>query len=100
MQVLWREKFQECSKKGVVGATSVETLGVDLRTRTKQLGARRRRRDGKKCDVRLVLVHLEKSDLSEKLHEHWCGGSCRRTGLIPARARRGQAVGHRALQKG
>ena len=28
--------FQQCSKKGVVLATSVETLGVDLRTRTTQ----------------------------------------------------------------
>ena len=33
------ESFQECSKKeGVVKATSVETVGVDLRRRTKQLG--------------------------------------------------------------
>ena len=32
--------FRECSKKErVVLATSVETLGVDLRTRTKQLGS-------------------------------------------------------------
>ena len=34
------EKLQECSKRGVCLATSVETFGVDLRTRTKQLGAK------------------------------------------------------------
>ena len=35
------EIFKECSKKaGVELATSVETLGVELRTRTRQLGAK------------------------------------------------------------
>ena len=34
------DKFQECSKRAGVGlATSVGTPGVELRTRTKQLGA-------------------------------------------------------------
>ena len=53
-------------------ATSVETLGVDLRTRTKQLEAKERSRR-KKCrtGVRKLL----------------------RTGLFPARAWTGQAVG-------
>ena len=35
-----QERFQECSKKGVVMAESVETLGVDLTTKPKQLGAK------------------------------------------------------------
>ena len=35
------ETFQECNKKeGVAFETSVETPGVDLRTRTEQLGAK------------------------------------------------------------
>ena len=39
------EKFQECSKTGGVGlATTAETLGVDWRTRTKQLGAKEKNR--------------------------------------------------------
>ena len=29
------EKLRECNKEGVILATSVETLGVDLQTRTK-----------------------------------------------------------------
>ena len=33
------ERFQECSKKGVVLATGVGTLGVVLKTRAKQLGS-------------------------------------------------------------
>ena len=33
------EKFQEWRKRGVGLATSVETKGVELRTRTRQLGA-------------------------------------------------------------
>ena len=50
------ERFQECSKKkGVVSATGVETLGVYLRTRTKQLGAKEKTRR-KKCNVRFSLV--------------------------------------------
>ena len=38
---IWKETFQECSRREGAGlATRVETLGVDLRTRTKQLGAK------------------------------------------------------------
>ena len=48
-------KLRECStKERVALARSVETLGVDLRTRTKQLGAKERARR-KKCDVRFSL---------------------------------------------
>ena len=49
------ERFQECSKKEEVLATKVETLGVDLRTRTKQLVAKEKARR-RKCDVRFSLV--------------------------------------------
>ena len=48
------EKFQECSKKEVALDTSVETLAVDLRTRTRQLGAKEKARR-KKCDVKFSL---------------------------------------------
>ena len=49
------EKFLECTRKGVDLATSVETLGVDLRLRTKQLGAKEKAMR-KKCDVRFSLI--------------------------------------------
>ena len=49
------EKFQECSKKGVVLATSVETLELQLGTRTKQLGAEEKARR-KKFDVRFSVI--------------------------------------------
>ena len=54
------ERFQECSKKGVALATSVETLGVDLRTSTKQLVAKEKARK-KKCDVRLSLMRKSRA---------------------------------------
>ena len=84
------EKFQECSKKGGVAmATSVETPGVDLTTRTKQLGAKEKSRSTKR-EARLPLIR-------KKIFQK----SCMRTGvrklprtdLVPARAWRGQAAG-------
>ena len=39
------QKFQECSNREGAGfANSAETLGVDLRTRTRQLGAKEKAR--------------------------------------------------------
>ena len=49
------ERFQDCSKVGVVLATSVEMLGVDLRTKTQAVGSEEEARR-KKCDVRFSLV--------------------------------------------
>ena len=64
------EKFQECNKREGVGPeTCVATLGVDLRTRTQQLG----RREGEEEDVRCeILIRREKSCLPDELHEDWC----------------------------
>ena len=54
------EKFQECSKREGVGlATSVASLRVDLRTRTKQLGAKEKVRR-KKCDVSEEIASLRR----------------------------------------
>ena len=48
--------FRKAAKEeGVVLATSVETLGVDLKTRTKQLGAKEKAKR-KKCDVGFSLL--------------------------------------------
>ena len=49
------ETLRECSKReGVIVAESVETLGVDLRTQTKKLGAKEKAR--KRCDVTFSFI--------------------------------------------
>ena len=84
------ERYQECSKKeGVVVAMSVETLGVDLRTRTKLLEAKERSRR-QKCEVILV---YEENRIFQKSHMRTGMRKLSRTGLVPARAWGGQAVG-------
>ena len=70
-------------------ATSVETLGVDLRTRTKQLEAKEWSRR-KKCEVRFSFIR--KIGPSRKATRTGVR-KLSRTGLIPARAWGGQAVG-------
>ena len=67
-----KKKFQESStREGVVGlATSVKTLGVDLRTTTKRLGAKEKARR-KKCDVWFSFFQ-EESRFPHELHEDWC----------------------------
>ena len=61
----WEESFQKRSEEQVVTlATIVETLGVDLRTRTKQLGEKEK---SKKEDVRCeICAYEEKSGFPEK----------------------------------
>ena len=50
------DELRQCSKEeGVTMADSVETLGVDLRTRVKNLGAKEKARR-KKCKVRFSLL--------------------------------------------
>ena len=92
-----KERFQECSiREGVVVATSVETLGEDLRTKTKQLGVKERLRR-KKCDVRLFAhqenIIFQKSYMSIGMRK------LLRTGLVPARAWRCQPVGMAPTEK-
>ena len=64
-------RFQKCSQKErVVLATSNETLGAELKTRTDQLGAKEK---NEKKEVGCeILADQEKSCLSDKLHEDWC----------------------------
>ena len=55
------DELRQCSKEGVVTlADSVETLGVDLRTRVKRLGAKEKARR-KKCRVRFSLIKKNKA---------------------------------------
>ena len=61
-------------------ATSVETPGVDLTTRTKQLGAKEKARRTKVRGE--ILTHQEKKNLPEKLRKDW-GEKVAKDGLGP-----------------
>ena len=76
------ERFQECSKKeGAVLATRVATLAVDLRSRTKQLGAKEKAQR-KKCDARFSLIM--KNRVLQKNYMMTGERKLLRTGLVPA----------------
>ena len=78
------DELRQCSKEeGVTLADSVETLGVNLRTTVKRLGAKEKARR-KKCDQ-------EEQGLPEELHE--------RAGMVPARTWRVHAVGVAATER-
>ena len=53
-------ELSQCSKEGVTLADSVETLGVNLRTRVKRLGAKEKARR-KKRKVRFSIVKKNKA---------------------------------------
>ena len=57
---LENELSQFSKEEGVTLADSVETLGVDLRTRVKRLGAKEKARS-KKCKVRLSITKKNKA---------------------------------------
>ena len=77
-------KFQECSKREEVErANSVETPGVDLRTRTRQLGAKEKARR-KKCDVRFPLIRNNR--VFQKNHVRTGVRKLLGMGWVPARA--------------
>ena len=60
------ELRQYSKEEGVTMADSVETLGVDLRTRVKRLGATERA-SRKKCKVKFSIA--KKKNISKELHE-------------------------------
>ena len=70
-------------------AESVETLGVDLRRQTKQLGAKEKARR-KKCDVRFSLIRKYKN--RPESYMKIGVRKLSRTGLVRARAWGEQAV--------
>ena len=53
-------ELRQFRKEGVTLADSVETLGVDLRTRVKKLGAKEKARR-KKCNVRFSVIKTNKA---------------------------------------
>ena len=62
-----KNELSQFIKEGVTLADSVETLGVDLRTRVKRLGAKEKARR-KKCKVRFSIIKKNKS-FPEEQHE-------------------------------
>ena len=78
------ETFWECNKKRIELATSVGTLGVDL----KQPGAKE---TAKKCDVRFSLTR--KNEVFQKNYMRIGVDKLLRMGLVSERVRGGQAVG-------
>ena len=64
------ELCQFSGEEGVTMTDSVDTLGVDLRTRVKRLGAKEKARR-KKCRVRFSLIKKNEA-FSKELHESGC----------------------------
>ena len=88
---IWKtNNVNTAKKKGVMEADSVETLGVDLRTRVKRLGAKEKARR-KRCKSE-ILAHQEEQSLPKEPHE---GGvkKLSRKGMVPARTWRILAEG-------
>ena len=63
-------ELRQCSKEGVTMADSEETLGVDLRTRVKKLGAKEKSEEKKVQGE--VLDYQEEQGLPKDLHEGGC----------------------------
>ena len=76
------EPSQFSEEEAVTLADSVETLGVDLRTSVKRLGAKEKARR-RKCKVRFLIVKKNKASL-EELHESGVEKMLR-AGMVPAR---------------
>ena len=75
------DELRQCSKEeGVTMADSVETLGVDLRTRVKSWGVKEKARR-RKCKVRFSLIKKNKGFPKEP-HEVWCQDGTSGKGLI------------------
>ena len=84
-------KLRECSKEeGAMMAGSVDTLGVESRTRIKRLGAKEKARR-KKCWVRFSLIKRNKA--FQKSYMKLGAKKLFKTGLVPARAWEAHAVG-------
>ena len=81
-------QLQQCSKKGVTLADSVETPGVDLRTRVKNLGAKEKARR-KMCKARFSLI----KEAFKKSYMKVSVKKMLRAGMMPVRTWRVHAVG-------
>ena len=79
---LENELRQFSREEGVTLADSVETLGVDLRTRVKSLGAKEKARR-KKCKLRFSLI--KKNMVFQKNYMKVSVKKLLRAGMMPAR---------------
>ena len=79
---LENELSQDSKEEGVTLPDSVETIGVDLRTRVKSLGAKSKARR-KKCKVRFSLV--KKNKAFQKKYMKAGVKKLLRAGMMPAR---------------
>ena len=86
---LENELSQFSKEEGVTLAVSVETLGVDLRTRVKSLGAKEKARR-KKCKVRFSLI--KKNKAFQKNYMKVGVKKLLRAGMMPSRTWRVHAV--------
>ena len=77
-------------EEGVTLADSVETLGVDLRTRVKKLGAKEKARR-KKCKVRFSII--KKNEAFRENYMKVVVKNLLRAGMMPARTWGAHAVG-------
>ena len=87
---LENELRQFSREEGVTWADSVETLGVDLKTRVNKLGAKEKARR-KKCNVRVSII--KKNEAFPKNYMKVCVKKLLRAGMMPARTWRAHAVG-------
>ena len=78
-------------------ADSVETLGVDLRTRVKKMGAKEKARR-KKCNVRFSV--FKKNKTFQKNYMKIGVKKLSRAGMVPARTWRVHAVEIAPTEKG
>ena len=93
---LENELSQFSKEEGVTLAESVETLGVDLRTRVRNLGAKEKARR-KKCKVRFSLIKKNKA-----FHKSYMKVGVKkllRAGMVPARTWGVHAVGMAPTEK-
>ena len=85
------DELRQCSREeGVTMADSVETLGLDLRTRVKRLGAKEKARR-KKCKVRFSLIKKNKAFQKNTMKMEV--KKLLRAGMVPARTWGVRAVG-------
>ena len=76
------DELRQCGKEdGQTVADSVDTLGVDLRTRVKRLGAKEKARRNK-CKVRFSLI--KKNKAFQKSHMKVGVKKLLRAGMVPA----------------
>ena len=88
---LENERSQFSKEEGVTLADSAETLGVDLRTRVKRLGAKEKARR-KKCKLRFSIIKKKKA--FQKNYMKVGVKKLLRAGMMPARTWRSACSGN------